>query len=273
MELSMENEEQVQPVESAVAETVEVQEQAPAQDARDFERGFAQVAGTEVEPEPKPEEISDAMLAKLTEKLGIEGLREKIAEVETLKARDSKVFGSLGALKQRLDVLQSAGQQAKSLSEDDFEELKAEYPEFAPMLVAGLNRALGGRAVAANPPQQEPAQEQARPTGPDTALVRNMQDELTMRHEDWRDVVQSPGYAAWKGSLSPARQQIADNSWSVGAVAALLDDYKAALAAPKKTRQERLEAAIAPKGAAQPTPAQTAEDAFVAGFNSVRRRG
>lgn len=97
-----------------------------------------------------------------------------------------------------------------------------------------------------------------------------MQDELTMRHEDWREIAESDDYRAWKESLSPAKRKIADESWSVQAVAAVLDEYKASRAPkPTQNRQERLEAAVTPRGK-QTTPAQTNEDAFAAGFQSVR---
>ena len=252
-----------QPQEVAQVEQQEQHDQAQ-EEARAFEQGFADDGQDVARQEPaKAPEPSEDVINAIAAKLGVEDIKQRLSLVDELKGRESKVFGSLGAMRQKIDALQRGG--ARQLSHDDFAELNAEYPDFAPLLVAGLNRALAGQPAVSQevqPPEQQQPSAPVR-TVDDVALA---QEELAISHGDWKDVVQTEGFQKWKTSLSPQRQKVLDNSWNVAVLSRVLDEYKATLA-PKKARQERLEAAITPRGVQRSTPAQTIEDAFLAGFN------
>lgn len=250
-----------QPQEVAQVEQQEQHDQAQ-EEARAFEQGFADGDEPAGQEPPKTPEPSEDVINAIAAKLGVEDIRQRLSLVDELKGRESKVFGSLGAMRQKIDALQRGG--ARQLSHDDFAELNAEYPDFAPLLVAGLNRALAGQPAVSQevqPPEQQPSAPVR--TVDDVALA---QEELAISHGDWKDVVQTEGFQKWKASLSPQRKKVLDNSWNVAVLSRVLDEYKATLA-PKKARQERLEAAITPRGVQRSTPAQTIEDAFLAGFN------
>lgn len=258
--------EAVQPQEAQVSAEQQAQHDQAQEEARAFEQGFAdgdEPAGQEPQQDSASQEPSEDIINAVAAKLGIDDLKQRLSLVDELKGRESKVFGSLGAMRQKIDALQRGG--VRQLSHDDFAELNAEYPDFAPLLVAGLNRALAGRPAAEQEVRQPEPQRPSAPvrTVDDVALA---QEELAISHGDWKEVVQTEGFQKWKAALSPQRQKVLDNSWNVAVLSRVLDEYKATLA-PKKARQERLEAAITPRGVQRSTPAQTIEEAFLAGFN------
>lgn len=261
----MENQEQQQQ-ETAPVEQPEVIEQPEVSAEKDFEGGFNAANGIEPAPEPEPEPTQEELDKALAERLGIASLAE---DLKRLRSSNDKVSGLTGSLKQQIEQFRSQVSQASpvEISEEDFAELKQEYPELSQTLLPGLSRILSRRV----PTQQEQVREvlEDKPVGLSREQL-SMQDELTMRHEDWREVTRSDDYRAWVEALPEAKRRVAENSWSVAAAAAVLDEYKASRA-PKQTqnRQERLEAAVTPRGK-QTTPAQTNEDAFTAGFQSVR---
>lgn len=255
------------------------QSASPQDDAHAFEQGFAGVTGEALdEPQPPTQEELDA---ELVERLGLTGVRERLEELDKLKERDAKVFGHLGNLKQQLEEFrtrlpQGAPQSAFEVTDEDFAELQTDYPDLAAAMKNVLNRAFsrGVPPADAGVPEQPGAVSPAAPPAVSRTsdAVAMAQDELTVRHEDWREVAASPEFQAWKATLSPARREIAEGSWSVQAVSTLLDEFKAHQAQAqqqKQARQSRLEAAVTPRGRTQATPAQTQEDAFRAGFERV----
>ena len=100
---------------------------------------------------------------------------------------------------------------------------------------------------------------------------------LTMAHKTWREDVQTPEFAQWKGTLPPDELQVAESSWDALSVSEVLTKFKQwqkDATQSKQTRQARLEAAVAPKSnRAMPTGGATDEDAFVAGFKRARGIG
>ena len=76
---------------------------APAEQSDDaaFQDGFETArSGGEPEPEPEPQKL----IAGFTEEQ-VKELLQKAGEVDRLKDRESKVFGTLGALRQAVDAL------------------------------------------------------------------------------------------------------------------------------------------------------------------------
>lgn len=222
----------------------------------------------DVAPEPEPEPVK--LIAGYTED-ELRDLLSKFQEVDRLKEREAKVFGTLGSLKQAIDAMRSQQPTATaSFSKEKFKRLSAEFPEMAEMLADDLS----GFAL----PQQQ--------AGLDISAVQDVINErievvkrdqetklLGMVHKDWRQVVQEPEFRAWKGSLAPEAQDVLDNGWDAELIAdglTAFKEWKSKTAQTKVSKQSRLEAAVAPKTTARTAPVQTEDDAFSAGFNSVR---
>lgn len=239
------------------------QEAAPPSDAA-FEEGFAAVNASDAVPDPEPPKH----FGKYTE-AEMQALLEQAGEVGKMREREAKVFGTLGSLKQAIDQLRAQPQpQAAPRLNAQLKRLSAEFPEMAAMLQEDLSEALAG---APAPPSQD---------------VERMLDErldrssryyetklLSVMHPDWRTLPAHPEFLQWKGTLAPDELQVVHDSWDAIAVGQTLEKFKAWRAQVHKTklsRQSRLESAMTPKGTRQMAPSTTDEDAFVAGFKSVR---
>lgn len=222
----------------------------------------------EVAPEPEPEPVK--LIAGYTED-ELRDLLSKFQEVDRLKASEAKLFGTLGSMKQAIDAMRSQQPTATAkYSKEGFKRLSAEFPEMAEMLAEDLS----GFSL----PQQQ--------AGLDISAVQNVINErievvkrdqetklLGMVHKDWRHVVQEPEFQTWKGSLAPEAQDVLDNGWDAELIAdglTAFKEWKSKTAQSKVSKQSRLEAAVAPKTTARTAPVQTDDDAFSAGFNSVR---
>lgn len=220
----------------------------------------------EVEPEPEPEPVR---IAGYTE-TELRDLLSRFQEVDRLKEREAKVFGTLGSLKQAIDAMRNQQPNATaSISKDRFKRLSAEFPEMAEMLAEDLS----GLAL----PQQ---------AGLDISAVEAVINErverasrvqetklLSVTHKDWRQVVQEPEFAEWKGNLAPEAREVLDNGWDAELISEGLTafkEWKSRTTQAKVSKQSRLEAAVAPKTTARAAPVQTDEDAFIKGFREAR---
>ena len=249
---------------SAAVEQVAAPE-ATADDAA-FQAGYdAARSGGEPKPEPEPPKL----IAGFTEDQ-VKELLQKAAEVDQLKARESKMFGTLGSLKQAIDAVRNqpqAPQGGPARISGSLKRLSAEFPEMAALLSEDLNEALQGQTQAGGIDQQAFRSELERSS-------KDMETKLlTMAHKNWRQDVQTPEFAQWKGTLPPDELHIVNDSWDAVSVSAALDKFKewrSAATQTKQVRQNRLEAAITPKGNRQPAPSMSDEDAFVQGFKSAR---
>lgn len=252
----------------AVAAEVE-QEVAPAEQSDDaaFQAGF-DTARTGGEPEPEPE--PPKLIAGFTEE-EVKALLQKASEVDRLKERESKVFGSLGALRQAVDALKAQpSPQAAAPVNIALKRLSQEYPEMAESLMEDLKESLGGVGGQSFDPMavDRIVSEKLESTSKSYELKL-----LSVMHPDWKTIPESPEFAQWKGTLAPDELQIVNESWDAIAVGDTLTKFKAwktQTSQAKQNRQSRLEAAATPtRGARTPTPSLTENDAFVAGWKSV----
>lgn len=252
---------------SAGSEAVE-QVAAPEAEAADdaFQAGFDTArSGGEPEPEPEPPKL----IAGFTEDQ-VKELLNKAAEVDKLKERESKLFGTLGSLKQSIDAIKSQPQAPQGSAvklNGALKRLSAEFPEMAAMLSEDLNEALQGSAGAGG---YDNAALDSRLEQSSKAMELKL---LSMAHRGWEKDVQTPEFAQWKGTLAPDELQIVNDSWDAVSVSAVLDkfkEWKGAATQTKQVRQSRLEAAITPRGNKAPTPSLSEDDAFIAGFKSAR---
>jgi len=243
-------------------EQIEEQEAAPQDDAA-FLEGFDSAQGVEAAPVPEAAKL----FGKYTE-AEVLALLEKAGEVDKLKEREAKVFGTLGSYKQQLDQLRS--QPAAQRFDAKLDRMTAEYPEMAEALREDLSEMQGGSGF------DPEVVERIVTERLEAATKVNETKLLSVMHPDWKTIPSSNEFTQWKGTLSPEELQIVDDSWDALSVGNSLTSFKAwksqatQAAQAKQSRQNRLEAAVTPKGGQKPPPAQTENDAFLAGWKSVR---
>lgn len=252
-----------------VQEAVEEQVAAPAEISEDaaFQEGFdAARNGGEPEPEPEPQKL----IAGYTED-ELKELLQKASEVDRLKERESKVFGTLGALRQAVDALKAQpSAQAAAPVNIALNRLSEQYPEMAESLMEDLKESLGsvvGGSVDSSVVDRIVSEKLESTSKSYESKL------LSVMHPDWKSIPSTPEFAQWKGTLEPDELQVVNDSWdalSVGDALTKFKAWKAQTVQAKQQRQSRLEAAVTPRGTRLPTPSLTEQDAFVAGFKSVR---
>ena len=262
----MTTEENTLPQEIQEQEPIEVQEPAPTEAVAEddaFQKGFNAAQGVD-EPEPKPEPEPEPILTP-------EQARELLETVAALKQRDAKVFGTIGSLKQQLDAIKSQPTpQAVKLTADKLKRLSAEFPEMAQMLSEDLSEALQGGTI--DPGQVSELVEQTVSSRLEQTSRSYEAKFLSIMHPDWKQVVASPEFEAWKQTLDEEERDQLLNSWDAQFIAEKISahkDWKNKTVQNKQTNQRRLESAITPKGSSAP-PAPSPDDAFIQGFRQVR---
>jgi hypothetical protein len=250
----------------------------------------AEVLGeTTDKPAPTAQEHQAApKYARITED-ELKDLRAKATAIDEIKADNKRqfdsAFGKLGGMQQVLDRLQSstqAGQQIE-VSEEDFDELRAEFPELAALHVKGLNKALsrtrGTGAALDETKFDQLFQQRLSPVLENTQVQIELAVGSTLLardHRDWREVVGKLGdkneFRTWLDTQTPEYRQQINVTRDPSTVGEALTKFKEAKEAGKKqatnTRQRQLEAAITPRGTGGHAPGPTEEDEFDAGFRS-----
>jgi len=237
----------------------------------------------------KAEPVAEPVYAKITQ-ADYEKLLAAANEVGTLKVESSrnldKAFGKIGQMQQLVDQLKAATAPgaAVTVSEEDFAELAAEYPDLAKLQVKGMNALLSkmkatgtGEAAAPSPVVAAPA------VDPETVIQQAEQrieqklelKRFARKHPDWQAVVNGPDFKDWIAKQPADVQKGYQESWDSDVTIPILDSFKAAQKAAKpdptpavSTRQQRLTSAVPPRGTGGHAPKASEEDEFLAGFNS-----
>lgn len=215
-------------------------------------------------------------------------LMQRAEEVDNLKStvqqNADKVFGTIGGIQRILNDLkaQPSGQPLQ-LSEADFAELTAEYPDLAALTTKGLQRVLEKlptRAAAVDPSAIEKVV-QERTATVRTEVIDSHLDAVV--DGDWREEVRKPEYAAWIDK-QPDEVKALGASDSLRDAAKLMRLYKAHRDAPppapapttqqtSPTRSRVFAAAVAPKGAGVTAVRPSEDDDFESGFKQGSRSG
>lgn len=265
----------------------------------DFGAGYSDDAEQTTTPamqpveEAKPVEEVPAVEYAQIPKSDYEKLMAKIAEIDTIKAEQTNkfntLFGNYGGLRQTLDSFKNEATGEIEISDEDFKELKADYPEVADQSIAGLKRILSKLKVPNQqnsdlaekiyqerfaPELQRISQDFEQKFKQKTEFLQN---DIIMRahHQDWYDVLRDKEYQTFveKEKLDPdpvSHDVLADQitrfkSAKKPPEAAAKDDARANQNA---IRQKRLEAAINPKGSGGSASSSKSElDEFKAGYD------
>jgi chromosome segregation ATPase len=243
----------IEPVATPEPEVIETPNEAEA----------AQAAAPQVETVSLTKEQWESAQAQLQE---LNRFRETAAkQVDGLS-------GKLGELNRNLQNVPKP----KALNPESFARLKSEYPDLgalleqsfadapaAPQKVQGVDPAEVARVA-----QETAAQQFAR------LQLELRHEAMEDRHEDWREVVTSPDFEAWRKTLPAEEGERIAATNSPRVLAKAIDQFKASKTAPAvvpapKKQSARLEAAITPQGKpGRVAPSKSEVDYFKEGFGS-----
>jgi hypothetical protein len=270
-----------------VSEVVE-QVQTPEQAAQAFAAGFeddedkqtptpaAEATQTAAEdkkdesPQPAPK------YAQITEDQ-LNELMAKASQFDESRRQIDTLAGHIGGVKQ---VVESLKQQRKSLSAGQLKRVAAEFPELAEALQSDLSE-LGGASV--DPMEIDKRVESVVESRVAAKAIEFETKLLRFYHRDWDKVAVSQDFLTWKNQLPEAERTKLDNSNDGEYIADKLTEFKAAKAAKDKAdaeaaarakssdkRQQRLEAAVPPRGSGGHTPSKSGVPSdFQAGWDSA----
>lgn len=275
-------------VETTEGAEVEQEVQTPEQAAQAFAAGFdddedkqtpppaAESQPPAVEP-PKEEPAAEPpKYAQITEDQ-FNDLMAKVSQIDEGKRQIDTLSGHLGGMKQ---VVEGLKQQRKSLSAGQLKRVAAEFPELAEALQSDLSE-LGGASV--DPVEIEKRVDSVVEARMAVKAVEFETKLLRFYHRDWEAVVASNDFTAWKNQLPEAERTKLNTSNDGEYIADKLTEFKAAKAAKDKAdaeaaakakssdkRQQRLEAAVPPRGTGGHTPSRSGVPSdFQAGWDSA----
>lgn len=275
-------------VETTEGAEVEQEVQTPEEAAQAFAAGFdddedkqtpppaAESQPPAVEP-PKEEPAAEPpKYAQITEDQ-FNDLMAKVSQIDEGKRQIDTLSGHLGGMKQ---VVEGLKQQRKSLSAGQLKRVAAEFPELAEALQSDLSE-LGGASV--DPVEIEKRVDSVVEARMAVKAVEFETKLLRFYHRDWEAVVASNDFTAWKNQLPEAERTKLNTSNDGEYIADKLTEFKAAKAAKDKAdaeaaakakssdkRQQRLEAAVPPRGTGGHTPSRSGVPSdFQAGWDSA----
>lgn len=219
-------------------------------------------------------------------------------KTEGIEAQLSKVFGTVGNMKQVVDRLQAATPAGMSIEipKDAFAEMEKDFPELAKHTRDGLEKVLKnikGTGPATGATIDPEAVQKVVNAAYARAETQRQVNALDRAHPTWREIVgavdghdkHDPNnpFRKWLAK-QPAEYQHKINSTDFAdditdAINKFLAATKAPVQPAPKTapkiaaRKDRIQAAMQPKGdGGQPAPRNSADDDFKSGFQEETRR-
>lgn len=274
----------------------------PEQDAADILAGFTGDAvpttpAQEVTPDAAqtPAEPASAQ-AVVPEPVTIESqLKDLLARVTkidqieaTFNKRFDESFGRIGRLQQIIkdQQAQTPVGQSVEFTEDDFKDLKQEFPELTPALLKGLNPAMKRLGLTGGSLNEERALELARAEIQQVRITQ-AKELLEDQVEGWEQIVGPTGsttpFRQWLAQQPQDYQAKVSTTFRPGVMAKAIQQFQQSIAAPivepppkppvkpagSTDRQARLAAAVAPQGkpAAPSSGTRSADEEMAEGFN------
>ncbi len=253
-----------QPAKQAEVEKTEA-EKAPAEKAEDKQ---------EASPADAKEPVVDAAPQAPSHK----------ADEPDVKAELRKLHGRIGSLndqlQQALKAKEAEAKPAAVLSTVQLKRLKEDFPEIAEMLEGDIAEAIKGMAQKTSDPKE--IQDLVAQQVADEVFFMRL-DAITDRHPTWATDcwsdqpggTRTPEYQAWLNTMTEADADAFENSQNPSFVNRKLDqfyDWKSKAAKTETEKQQRLKAAVAPKGTSRANQLTTSEEeaerkAFEDSFN------
>lgn len=239
-------------------------------------------AGTETPTTQEATPPAEEEFVQITKK-DFDRIMAALPNAETLPAELAKVNGTIGNVKTQFLQRQAAGPALK-ITDDDFAEMREEYPELAGQTKAAFERILS-RMGAGGTGGTAPIDPETLKAAVKEARELELVTEVSAVHPGWIEEIGKPGdlenpYRKWVASQPEDYQKRLNNTFSPRAIIESLDRWKAAAATPTPTptppakrgadRTDRLKDAVPLKGGgAAPAPAiPTRQDAFQDGYRS-----
>jgi hypothetical protein len=205
---------------------------------------------------PEQGEGEDEPIVKVEDEL--KALKAKVAEISTGTDPQSvrKLHGEIGNINRTLKQLQSA----KSTPANDdklaaalkkVEEMANDYPEFAAPVLDAL-KVLGSKQEL--PDLDERISKRLEEDRRAAAI-----EAIDEAHPDRHEIKDTPEFKAWFASKAPDYQERINTTWNPAVLSQCFTDFKKAnedARAARQKKQDRLAAAVTPKGSqakAQPT--------------------
>lgn len=190
--------------------------------------------------------------------------KAEYADLLAKAASVDKAFGKIGRIEQSLGQMQQPG--GIEITDDDFSELRQEFPELAELQTKGLNKIFS--KLKSGAPANIDQMVTERSDNLRRELVDAQLDEIVKG--DWIAEVNSEKYVAWIGSQPNEVKALADSP-SVRDASRLLRMYTATKSTPVQqvsSRKQQLAAAVTPRGTGgyENQHSSSEEDAFNAVF-------
>lgn len=251
------------------------------QGAESVDAAGEQAPANEVQAEPDLSAQSPTPESAIAEQLN--ALKAQVTELRSQSGNDQavrKLYGEIGNINRTLKQLQSANNNTAPADDELAAAVKAiddQAKEFPEILgdVAKAMKVIHARVLQN---KQDPGPELETETAgqpaeevpqdgytPEQRLAIKSLDEV---HADRFDVMKTQDYKAWFSSLPAGTQTTVSNTWNPVVVAQHFTDFKA-WQNSRKAKQDRLSAAVTPKGGAQrPGPSTISdEEAAWRGYN------
>lgn len=218
-------------------------------------------------------------------------------KVASLESQVAKLMGSMPKGDQLVQqVLESVRSQTPAglnveISEEDFADLAADFPELAKHTRSSLEKIFKKANVRGTGPAQPPAPAVDIDAAVEKVLLSREADALAKAYPDWSDIVGRPpaegapipednAFRAWLATQPADYQQEIRQTKSPAEVKAAIDKFKATPrtttpATPDRAAARRavIEDAVTPRAEGNPPPLnspQSAEEAFGKGFKAVK---
>lgn len=268
---------------SAAAEAAEDAEFDAAFNGTPTEPRALPAPATEPAPTPEPPAPEYVQLTKAERDQLLSG----VTRVDTIQASLDKMWGQsssrFGRLEDRLKHFDSAPPgQPVELNDEDFAEMKAEFPEFASMQRKTMERILSrlkGSGAPAFDEEKIHTLVQSRVT-PEIQRVREEAavDVMDALEPDWRQTVNSPELRAWIATKPPDYQKSFEETWKPSEMRKIIAEFReqtkpappaAPVPTPPRAPDGRFKAALVPKGTGGPASPASDEDEFEQGYKEA----
>lgn len=187
----------------------------------------------------------------------------------TLGKQVDTAFGKIGGLERVIKQFQEStpAGHAVEITEDDFAELRDEFPELVGPQLKALQRVASKMRGTGQPSQQINGDSLVLQAKTEIAT-----ETLAETHPDWRNVVGAPDsqndYRKWLTSQPQDYQKRVSETYSPVVIGRSIDKFRDHQEQLKKTeRRDRFEQAVTPRGEGGHEPPADDDDAFNAGFN------
>lgn len=253
-------------------------------------------------PAPVPAAVAPAVVPEKPQYIRLtkqewDNTKAAAGKVSSLESQVAKLVGSMPKGEQLVQqVLESVRSQTPAgltveISDDDFAEMAADFPELAKTTRAALEKILKKANVKGTGTAQPPAPAVDIDAAVEKVLMNREVNALAKAYPDWSDIVGRPPaegaepakdnpFRVWLASQPAEYQKEVSETNSPAVVQAAIDKFKATPttatpATPDKRAARRavIEDAVTPRADGSPPPLNTplsAEDAFASGFKAVK---